>query len=159
MFLLTESVRVLLRLDRHGPRPLSLPFACRLPTAAQPPQSLARASAAMSQGGPELEHIVGGTDQRPFPAHRPHPPQQELSIAAALRDLAEHRLDDRFPPGLESSTTRRAARAAHPVSPRQTRGQSPSGAAGTTWPCSWRSGGMRGRQPSAVRAMTGASLK
>jgi hypothetical protein len=41
-----------------------------------------------------------GTDERPFAMHLPHSAQQELSIAAALLDLAEHRLDDRFAPGV-----------------------------------------------------------
>ena len=49
----------------------------------------------------QLQHIVRRADQHPFPPHLPHAAQQELSEAAAVRDLAEHRLDDRFPPGIE----------------------------------------------------------
>jgi hypothetical protein len=72
--------------------------------------------ASLAQGGPEFEHMVCGTDERPFAAHLPHPAQQELSIAAALLDLAEGRLDDRFAPGVEASPTCGTEGAAHPIS-------------------------------------------
>ncbi|MDF0673769.1 MAG: hypothetical protein P0120_05425 [Nitrospira sp.] len=42
-----------------------------------------------TEGGPELTHIVGRTDQRPFPTDLPHPAQQELPIATATRDLQD----------------------------------------------------------------------
>jgi len=45
---------------------------------------------------PELQHIVHGADQGPFPPRLPQPIQQEWPIATALLDLAEDRLDDRF---------------------------------------------------------------
>ena len=76
MFLLTESVLLRWRIARPGAPWLSLDSPLRLPAAAQRPQSLAEASP--SQDGPELEQIVGGTDQCPFPADIPQAAQQEL---------------------------------------------------------------------------------
>ena len=72
----------------------------------------------MSEGRPELEHIVRGTDQCPFAAHLPHSAQQELSIATALLDLAEHRFDNRFAPRIQLAALRRAEGATHPISHR-----------------------------------------
>jgi len=72
----------------------------------------------MSSGGPELEHIVGGTDECPFSAHLLHSAQQELSIAAALLDLAEDRLNDRFALAVASASACCLEGAAHPISHR-----------------------------------------
>lgn len=82
-----------------------------------------RAGARATQGGPELQDIVRGTDERPFSAHLPHPAQQELSMAAALFDLTEHWLDNRFPLGVAPSPAHCAEGTAH----RQARGRAPSG--------------------------------
>ncbi len=75
----------------------------------------------MREDSPELEDIMGGIDERPFSAYLPHPPQQELPRATALLDLAEHRLDNRFPLSVAPSTARGAERAAHPIGHRQSR--------------------------------------
>lgn len=69
----------------------------------------------MLLGCPELPDIVRQTDQCPLPPDLLHPPQQELPIAAALFDLAEDRLDDRFAPGIVSSPVFRPERPPHPV--------------------------------------------
>ena len=86
-----------------------------LPTAAQSPQPLAGTSASPAQGGPQFQDIVCGTDERPFAAHLPHPPQQELPIAPALFDLTEHGLHDRFAPGIAPSPMLCPEPAAHPI--------------------------------------------
>jgi hypothetical protein len=39
----------------------------------------------------ELEEVVGGAEQCPFGAHLSDAPQQELTEAASLFDLPEHR--------------------------------------------------------------------
>lgn len=89
--------------------PLPLGFPLRLPATARHPQPLSGTpvcvprtgrSATMARGGPELEHIVGGTDQRPLPPDLPHPPQQELAKAASLLDLPKDRLHDGLPLGV-----------------------------------------------------------
>lgn len=87
----------------------------RLLRTAQRPQPLAGTSAAPTQGGPEFEHIVWGTDEHPFAPHLPHPAQQELPIGAPLLDLAEDRLDNRFAPRVAPSPRIRPERAARPV--------------------------------------------
>ncbi len=69
----------------------------------------------------QLQHIVRRADQHPFPPHLPHAAQQELSEAAAVRDLAEHRLDDRFPPGIEMLAPLGPQGAPHPLRHRQGR--------------------------------------
>lgn len=126
MILTGDSVRTRLRRDRHAALSLSLSSPVHLPAAAQRAPAVSGTSEPMIEGPPELQHIVGGTDQRPFPAHLLHPAQQELPEAAALLDLAEHRLDDRFAPGIEPSTALRAERTAHPVGHRQSdRGPAP----------------------------------
>ena len=96
----------------------------RLPASAQGPQPLAGTLASSTQAGPALEPIVGRTAERPFSARLPHPAQQELPIAAALLDLAEHRLDNRFAPSVAPSSARRAEGAAHPIGHRQSRWRS-----------------------------------
>ena len=94
----------------------------RLPASAQGPQPLAGTLASPTQAGPALEPIVGRTAERPFSARLPHPAQQELPIAAALLDLAEHRLDNRFAPSIAPSSARRAEGAAHPIGHRVSMG-------------------------------------
>src|SRR5438105_3013702 len=44
----------------------------------------------------QLQNVVGGAHERPFPLHFREPAEQELPEAAGLLDLAKHRLDDRF---------------------------------------------------------------
>lgn len=95
---------------------------------AQSPDPVTRTAAA--QGGPEFQDIVGRTDERPFAAHLLHPAQQELSIAAALLDLTEDRLDNCFATRIEPATVHRAECAAHPVRHRQSCWQSASGRSG-----------------------------
>ena len=59
----------------------------------------------MAQGGPELRHIVGGTEQRPFPPDLPHPPQQALTKAASLLDLPKDRLHEGLPLGVPGAAS------------------------------------------------------
>jgi hypothetical protein len=44
----------------------------------------------------QLEHVVGRAHQRPFGFHLLDTTQQELSKAAGMFDLSDHRFDDRF---------------------------------------------------------------
>lgn len=105
--------------------PLGVPL-CPL-ASAQCPQALAGTSADPAQGRPEFQDIVRGTDERPFPAHLPHPAQQELPIATTLLDLAEHRFDNRFAPGIASSPALCPECAAHAIGHRQSHWRSASG--------------------------------
>ncbi len=73
----------------------------------------------MAQGGPELQHIVGGTDQRPFPLDLPHPPRQALAKAASLLDLPKDRLHDGLPLGVPGAASIGPPRPPHPVCHRQ----------------------------------------
>src|SRR5574339_181450 len=123
MFLTVESVPVRLGIDRPRALWLSLPAPLRLATAAQCAQPLAGTPASAPPSGPEFQNIVGGTDQRPFPAHLPHPSQQELAEAAALFDLAEHRLDNRFALGIQAPAPFSVQGAPHPVGDRQSDGR------------------------------------
>ena len=94
---------------------LSPSIPCRLPLPSQRPYPLGKTLVALAEGGPEFQDIVCGTDERPLAVHLPHSAQQELSIAAALFDLAEDRLDDHFAPSVELSAALRAERTAHPI--------------------------------------------
>lgn len=94
MFFTAESVRVRLRIVTEPSRyrgPLRFAFW-------QPPL----VGASTSQGGPEFRHIVGGANQRLFPADLSRAAQQELVEPAVLLDLTEHRFHDRFPLGIET---------------------------------------------------------
>jgi hypothetical protein len=53
--------------------PLPLGFPLRLPATARHPQPLTGTSATMARGGSEVEHIVGGTDQRSLFLDLPQP--------------------------------------------------------------------------------------
>src|SRR5271155_5356070 len=44
----------------------------------------------------QLQNVVGRAHERPFRLHVLESPQQELSEAPGLLDLAKHRFDDRF---------------------------------------------------------------
>ena len=83
-FFTAESGRVRLRIKGHGAFLLSLSSLVPHPATFQCPQRFAGASAPMPQGSPELQDIVGGTDQRPFPPHVPQAAQQKLPEAAAV---------------------------------------------------------------------------
>jgi hypothetical protein len=84
MIVTGDCVRTRLRRDRHAALSLSLSSPVRLPAAAQHAPAVSGTSGPTIEGPPELQDIMGGTDERPLPAHLPHPAQQELSIAAAL---------------------------------------------------------------------------
>ena len=48
----------------------------------------------------QLQQVVADADEQPFPVHLRQTPQQELSEAPALLDLAEHRLNCLHPKGV-----------------------------------------------------------
>lgn len=114
---------------------------------------------AVAGGRPELQHVVGRTDQRPFAADLVMAPRQELPEPASLLDLAEDRPDRDFPFGVQASPALRAQRAAHAVSDREPRGNPAARDRRACPSVRCRSGGIRGMQPNAVRAGTLSSLK
>ena len=73
-------------------------------------------------GPPELQHIVGRTDQRPFTADLAIAPQQELSEPTSLLDLTEDQLDRDLAFGVQAPPALRAQRAAHAVRDREFHG-------------------------------------
>ena len=103
----------------RGALPLPLGSPLRLPAAIQRTQAVSWASRPRTARPPELQDVVGGTDQRPFPADLPQAAQQELPEPTALLELAEHRLDDCFAPGLQASAPLGPQRPPHPLRHRQ----------------------------------------
>ena len=75
----------------------------------------------MPEGGPELEDIVHGTDERPFSADLAHPAQQELAEAPPLLDRPKDRLHDGLPLRIERPTPLGPQCTTHPLSHRQAR--------------------------------------
>src|SRR3990172_12720255 len=70
----------------------------RLAAASQPAPPMPWAAA--PQGPPELQHIVGCTDERPFPPDLAHPAQQKLAEASPLLDLPKDRFHDGLAPSI-----------------------------------------------------------
>ena len=102
--------------------------------------------------GPEteqLQQVVAGADEQPFPVHLRQTPQQELPEAPALLDLAEHRFN-RLHPKAQRSRPRfvRSLRRIRSLTDSPL-GMRPRCAGSNTLP--WRvfSGAMNGFAPSA----------
>jgi hypothetical protein len=104
MILAVERVFGEVRAGESCRSPLSLGSPRRLLAAPQRPQPLPRTSSSMPEGGPELEDIVRGTDERPFPPDLAHPAQQKLAEASPLLDLPKDRLHDGLAPSIQPPT-------------------------------------------------------
>ncbi len=122
--------------------PLSLGSPRCLLAAPQRPQPIPRMSSSMPEGGPELEDIVRGTDERPFPTDLAHLAQQERAEASLLLDLPKDRLHDGLPFGVPRTAPLGPQCTTHPLGHRQARRRRLRGAAGTVRPWNWRSGGI-----------------
>ena len=80
--------------------------------------------------GPEteqLQQVVAGADEQPFPVHLRQTPQQELPEAPALLDLAEHRFNRLHPKGVALTSSFRPQLAPHPVPDGQSLGYAATG--------------------------------
>ncbi len=83
-------------------------------------QACVRLSSASARSScPQLQEVVGGTDECPLPADLAVPAQQELAEPPALFDLPEHRLDGFLPHGVQPPPPLRAQRGAHAVRHRE----------------------------------------
>ena len=70
----------------------------------------------------QLQNVVGKTDQRPLALNFNQAAQEELAKPAGLFDLAEDRLDDRFPCRIDRPPHPGLKLALHTVNPRRTAG-------------------------------------
>src|ERR1700675_1173488 len=119
MILTAESHFDVLRAGMNWGDRLLLGSPLRLAAASQPAQPMPLASA--PQGPPELQHIVGRTDERPFPPDLAHPAQQKLAEASPLLDLPKDRLHDGLVPSIQTPTGLGPEGAPHAVRHRQAR--------------------------------------
>src|SRR5881628_365743 len=74
---------------------------------------------------PQLEHVVGRADQRPFVPHPLHPAPQELPEPPRLLDLSEHRFDDDLAPTVDLPAAGREELARHALTQRHILSGSP----------------------------------
>jgi hypothetical protein len=121
MILAVDRVCGEVRAGESCRNPLSLGSPRRLLAAPHRPQPLPRTSSSMPEGGPELEDIVRGTDERPFPPDLAHPAQQNLAEASPLLDLPQDRLYDGLAPSIQTPTGFGPEGAPHTVRHRQAR--------------------------------------
>jgi hypothetical protein len=85
----------------------------------------------------QLEQVVRGGHQCPFPVHLLLPPQPEPIQQPGAFDLAQHWFDDRLAQGVDRLTGLGSALPLHSAaSIRVTRGPTRDGRG--RWPCCWR---------------------
>ena len=70
----------------------------------------------------QLQNVVGETDQRPLALDFSQAAQEELAKPAGLFDLAEDRLDDRFPCRIDCPPHLSLKLALHALDPRRIAG-------------------------------------